>query len=94
MQERTYEKILHLIILDDCFVTRGKGRGDPCHFPFVDSNSGIKYDTCKIIMDHGTGHNEAICASKVDSRLNAIETGICSRGCRTESKILNVHGIL
>ena len=90
---RTYEKILHLIILDDCFVTRGEGRGNPCQFPFV-SKEGIKYDTCKIQKNHGTGHNDAICASKVGSRHQEIETGICSRGCRTESKILNVQGIL
>ena len=89
---RTYKKLQHLIILDKCFAVKGEGRGENCQFPFV--YKGIKYDDCMIQKDWDTGHNQAVCATKVGDGHQLIEGGICSRSCRTESKILNAHGIL
>ena len=86
------KKLQDLIILDLCFVVKGEGRADPCQFPFV--YKSVKYDSCMIRMNWHTGHNAPVCATKVGDGHQLIEGGICSRSCRTESKIPNSHGIL
>ena len=85
-------KLQDLIILGHCFAVTGEGRADPCQFPFV--YKSVKYDTCMIRKNWHTGLDDPVCATKVGDGHQLIEGGICSRSCRTESKILNAHGIL
>ena len=71
--------------LGQCFAVSGEGRGEPCIFPF--RFEGKQYQNCMIRTNWQNGHDVPICATKVGGNREMKQSGICSRSCRTESKI-------